>query len=1500
MLKSVFGLLFCFSMLLFSYGQNCCPQITQSSISSGICVLSNGGTCGICKDAPVKLSIYNGKNLPEDGLISWYYSTTKGFNPANGQGTIIGSSSLPTSTCDNASSVKFNEVMVKPPTNDDNFTSGPKGEWIELIGPPGFDLSCYIITDGDWAITIPPGYAIGSDGLFVIGSSSVSGPEVDLDVGGCGCVYSPPGFPNNVLTLDNTGEYLLLFDGSSFVDAFKWGTPSLFNSFPFGDLVSSGQIPTADVIGCVKTVPFSFPSFESNSSTTATNETYSRLPDFSGTWQIACPTIGKCNAGVTGIFPLNTDANFNGIQCNQTIYVKAYVTPGKSGCPATLSPEYTLFVSCPVKDLKQTLCSYESIQINGTNYDKNNPKGQEILTGQSYFGCDSTVNVDLKFYPEVTASIIGDQDLCLGQTANITISFTGGAPYTFTYNINGFFGNTITTNSNPYTLQIKPQGSITVDLEEVSDKNLCEGTVMGQAIISIDAPKASLLGIDSTLCAGDTILIPIDLSGYPDFKLSYTLNGKADSIISSNNIYYLKLVPTDTLIIALKEMTDDLGCKASLSGIDTLYVRPALEVLNLEEICNPGNTYDVKFILSGGDPSSWSVIGPGILTDSLFSSTGLTGGSSYQFIIKDGSKCNSDTISNTVLCNCQNGVGSMDKNTLHACIDGSVQGLYNNNGELLQSTDILIYILHENSANVPGFIWSSNTTADFSFVAGMIPGKTYYISAIVGKETSPGIIDFTDECIRVAPGTPVIFHDFPSLDLSGDQSICEGNCTDISLYVLGELPFDIKYVITDKLGNQSFNQNLNTASYIQQYCSPANGGSDNITLTVSAVKDLYCSLLLNESFIITVSAPAINNLTKDLCIGQTLIVNGNNYSETNPSGTETITGGSYAGCDSIVNVNLSFVNTVVENYTKSICPDGNIVINGTLFDKNNTSGSFSFPGGSSAGCDSVLNVNISFYTINTGFINQSLCKGEKLIVNGKTYDETNPTGTETLGETSWLGCDSIVNIQLSFLPIANFFYKDTLCKTDIVLINGKQYDFNKPAGLETLKNGSYHGCDSIIQVQLLFINDITASVSGPSSLCPGENAQIVFNFSSPGNYDVDFDDGTGTIVKLNNISDGYLYDLGSLNQNTSISLKNVINLEKNCPLILGPDFTINVDALSASVTILSDYNGFNISCNGASDGSVMATATSGTAPYTYVWSNGSNAAMLDNLGAGSISITITDAKACSYSNTLILSEPLPIQFNFTTDDAGCDGLNGGSLSIETVSGGVQIFSYIIDNGESTLLAGNEIINGINKGVHQFTITDANGCNTTQPFEIKQSISSNLLVDLGPDLFIEQGKQLGLNTSINFNQTQIIWSPVTGLNCSNCLNPVVKPDTSTTYTITVTDKNGCEATDQLRVNIISTDVAFIPNVFSPNGDGINDKLNFFCSDKVMNIKHFAIFDRWGESVYDAIDIPVNDLDYGWDGKQKGQKANSAVYVYYIELTLIDGTVKILKGDINLIR
>ena len=1486
---------------LNSFGQTCCPQIVKSSIEAGSCLLINGGSCSVCSDAAITLSIDDAKFLVDGSQISWYVSSTKGFNPATGQGTLLGSTPIPTSSCDDAATVKFNEVMVKPPTFDDNFAAGPKGEWIEIIGPPGMSLACYIITDGDWAITIPPGYSIGSDGLFVVGTNAASGPEVDLDITGCACVYSPASNPNNVLTLDNNGEYLLLFDGNSFVDAFKWGTPAINNNFPFGDLVTSGQIPTADVIGCVQTVPFTFPSFESNGSKTLTNETYSRLPDYSGTWQISCPTIGKCNAGSSGIFPLELNIAPGGLTCNQTIYIRALVSPTKSGCTAALTPEYALFVSCPVKDFKKTLCYNESLQISGNTYDVSNPSGQEVLIGGSYLGCDSTVNIDLSFYPEVAATISGDPEICLGQTANLTLNFAGVPPYTFIYNINGLYGGTITTNNNPYQLQLKPNSSITVELEEVYDKNNCEGSISGSASISVDAPTAKLSGLDSTLCAGDTMLIPINFTGYPDYNFTYTLNGIEQAPLKSDKgVYYLVVIPGDTTIIKIKEMVDDLGCMATITGIDTLYVRPAIEILNLEEICNPGNTYNVKFTIQGGDPSTWYIVGSGSITDSLFISNDLAGGSTYTFIAKDGSNCSADTISNTVLCNCQNKVGSMDQNTLHACIDGTITASYDNTNQLLQSTDILMYILHDNSGNTPGFIYAVNNTPSFTYVAGMVPGNLYFISAVIGKELSPGVLDFTDECLRVAPGTPVIFHDFPKLDITGDQSICEGSCAKLFLDINGNAPFELSYTVTDKNGPQNLNDTGSGPMFSYVYCSPSNGGQDNVGINITSIKDAYCTLLLNEVYDIKVNTPSLNDLTKDLCTGQALIINGNTYDESNPQGVELITGGNYLGCDSIIKINLSFVNTVVENLKASICKNGNITINGEVFDQSNSTGSFSFPGGSVAGCDSILNIALSFLEIDTGLLQQSLCQGDQLLINGKIYDLNNPNGIETLGGMSWKGCDSTVIVNLNFYPIVNGYLNDSLCKSDVLIINGNQYDVNKPAGFEVFQNGSSNGCDSTLQIQLYFLPDITASISGPATVCPGEDVNITFNFSTPGTYNVDFDDGSGSVVKLTDISDGYVYNIGSITSNSVISLKGVISNENACVVLLGSDLTVNVGSLNTSISINSDYNGFDVSCNGASDGIIQVSTSSGTSPYTYNWSNGNSTDILSNAGAGSYIVTVTDVNGCSSIQNITLNEPAPIQVTFTTVDGGCNGQGSGELSINNIAGGSSGYTYSIDNGTATSLSAPFKISGLLPNSYILKIADSNGCEYVDNFTINQSNSGGLFVDAGQDITIEAGKQIGLSTEVNFIPSEITWFPPKGLNCSNCLDPVVKTDTTTTYTITVKDTNGCEATDEITVYVLNNNIIFIPNIFSPNADGINDKLSVFCSDRVKAIKRFAVFDRWGESLYDVTDIPVNDVSYGWDGKQRGSKANYGVYVYYVIVTLQDDKDKVFKGDFTLKR
>ena len=87
----------------------------------------------------------------------------------------------------------------------------------------------------------------------------------------------------------------------------------------------------------------------------------------------------------------------------------------------------------------------------------------------------------------------------------------------------------------------------------------------------------------------------------------------------------------------------------------------------------------------------------------------------------------------------------------------------------------------------------------------------------------------------------------------------------------------------------------------------------------------------------------------------------------------------------------------------------------------------------------------------------------------------------------------------------------------------------------------------------------------------------------------------------------------------------------------------------------------------------------------------------------------------------------------------------------------------------------------------------------------------------------------------------------------------------------------------------------------DADGINDKWMLFGDPKiVVNIKELRIFDRWGEQMYEAFNFPVNDPQYGWDGKLRGKNLKPAVFVYYFEAEFVDGSRRLYKGGINLIR
>jgi gliding motility-associated-like protein len=93
---------------------------------------------------------------------------------------------------------------------------------------------------------------------------------------------------------------------------------------------------------------------------------------------------------------------------------------------------------------------------------------------------------------------------------------------------------------------------------------------------------------------------------------------------------------------------------------------------------------------------------------------------------------------------------------------------------------------------------------------------------------------------------------------------------------------------------------------------------------------------------------------------------------------------------------------------------------------------------------------------------------------------------------------------------------------------------------------------------------------------------------------------------------------------------------------------------------------------------------------------------------------------------------------------------------------------------------------------------------------------------------------------------------------------------------------------------------VPNVFSPNDDYINDYVTVFSNDVNAIVLEFEIFDRWGEKVFRGTDFPVNVPELGWDGRFKGQYMNPAVFVYVAKVRFTNNTIRVISGDITLVR
>ena len=234
----------------------------------------------------------------------------------------------------------------------------------------------------------------------------------------------------------------------------------------------------------------------------------------------------------------------------------------------------------------------------------------------------------------------------------------------------------------------------------------------------------------------------------------------------------------------------------------------------------------------------------------------------------------------------------------------------------------------------------------------------------------------------------------------------------------------------------------------------------------------------------------------------------------------------------------------------------------------------------------------------------------------------------------------------------------------------------------------------------------------------------------------------------------------------------------------------------------------------------------------------------------------------------------------------CFGESSGNISISG-NGGTSPYSYSWSNNDADASADNLSI-----GSYSVTVTDANGCTQTASYDITQP--EPILVTIQPEYEVLLGNTVVLNPTYSGGDPLFFeWDPSSFLSDATIDTPTARPFVTTTYTITVSDTNQCEATASTTVLVNDSIKIYIPNIFSPNADGIND---FFLpyANAIKNI-YFTVFNRWGEKVFES-----KDASFGWDGNYKGKLASEGVYTYYIQFTFLNFTQQKKKGSVTLVR
>lgn len=452
-----------------------------------------------------------------------------------------------------------------------------------------------------------------------------------------------------------------------------------------------------------------------------------------------------------------------------------------------------------------------------------------------------------------------------------------------------------------------------------------------------------------------------------------------------------------------------------------------------------------------------------------------------------------------------------------------------------------------------------------------------------------------------------------------------------------------------------------------------------------------------------------------------------------------------------------------------------------------------------------------------------------------------------------------------------------------------EWSSNFPGNLEALEPGTY----------VLEVTDEAGCVASREFVIE-EDANIEVNAII--NQPSCFDQSLGSInLELNDISivDDIVWSngtVGSLNEDLEPGSYTVVITNNNgCEFIqtyeIQPMSEINAER------IISD-----IYCQGENNGSIELTISGGTEPYDIEWSNGMFGTQINNLSAGTYSAIIMDNNGCIIIDTITLEEPTLFSLeDIIIEVPSCINESG---KIELMpNGGTPPYSVLMNQEE---IGSNLIFDNLQEGNYSFEIIDSFGCTVSTNEEIIIEPYEEILLETDQNINLNLGETIPLQAwVVNKDKNDITFEWFSdnseALSCTSCEAPMFTGLKSTVVEVTATDLEGCSTTEFITVLVDTSAEIYVPNAFSPNGDGINDRLSVFGKESLISsVNEFNIYDRWGNQVSSHTDMIINDYSSGWDGSFKGDQLNNGVFVWSLEITFIDGRTELFSGEATLIR